>query len=784
MAPLSTKAFVKRNRIKLIGLTLLLIAYYCCLPQPLFTTPTATVIESSDGTLLGAKIASDGQWRFPKMDTVPEKFKQCIVQFEDAYFYQHPGINPVSMGKALVSNIKAGKTVRGGSTLTQQVIRLSRKGTSRTYLEKLWESTLATRLEFRYSKDEILNFYASYAPFGGNVVGLDMASWRYFGVLPQQLSWAESATLAVLPNAPSIIYPGKNQETLHQKRDQLLLKLKNEGIIDDTTYQLALAEDLPQQAFPIPRTASHLTEYIAKKHKGERLQTTIDQKLQHQVNTLVAQHHRKLKQNHVYNASVLVLDVATRNVLAYVGNAPTDNAHEKDVDMMHAPRSTGSVLKPLLYAAMLDNGELLPQMLIPDVPTEIAGYQPENFDESYSGAVPADEALARSLNIPAVRLLQRHGLEKFRDELDAFHLKNINKPANHYGLTLILGGAESNLWDLCKTYASLAATLNHFNETSSEYYTDEFQEPNVYASQKKDFGSKSTQKTVFNAGSIYSVFEAMKQVNRPDSEVSWEYFDSSREIAWKTGTSFGNKDAWAIGVNKKYVVGVWVGNADGEGRPQITGTSSAAPLLFDVFNVLPKSSWFEMPYDEMMEVRVCAQSGYLASDICPAKTQWVPKAGAHANLCHYHHTIHVDTQHQFRVNSSCETVDQIAHVSWFTLPPLMEFFYKKTHANYKTLPPFRTDCTTSEEKMMEFIYPKDYSTITLAKDFDGKINELVVKVAHRKPATTLLWYLDDSFLKQTTQFHEVSINPPTGQHLITVTDIDGNTIASHIIINK
>ncbi|GLB53076.1 penicillin-binding protein 1C [Neptunitalea chrysea] len=742
------------------------------------------MVETKDGHWIGAKIADDDQWRFPEVDSVPEKFKQCILLFEDEYFYYHPGVNPVSMSKAMIANIKAGKTVRGGSTLTQQVIRLSRKGQPRSYFEKIKESILATRLELRYSKDKILALYASHAPFGGNIVGLNIAAWRYFGIQPQQLSWAESATLAVLPNAPGIIYPGRNQATLLERRNTLLKKLKDKNIIDNTTYELAIAEDLPQKAYGIPKLAPHLTEYLTKKHKGEKIATTIQYKLQQDVNAIVGKHYAQLKQNHVYNAAVLVLDVHTRDILAYVGNTATDRLHEKDVDMIHAPRSTGSVLKPLLYMAMMDEGELLPEMLVADIPTEIAGYSPQNFNETYSGAVPASEALAQSLNIPAVRLLQEHGLEKFRDELDYFKLRDINKPAHYYGLPLILGGAESNLWDLCKTYASLAATVHNFNNTSSEYYSHEFTEPNVLANTKKDFGSKIQHKNIFDAGSIYATLQAMKKVNRPEDEVSWEYFESSKEIAWKTGTSFGNKDAWSIGVTPDYVVGVWVGNADGEGRPQITGVRSAAPILFDVFELLPKSAWFQPPYDELVERSICKQSGYLASSICQKTTQWIPTSGTKSTVCPYHHLVHLDAKKQYRVNASCETVDQIVNESWFTLPPLMEYYYKRSHATYKVLPQYRKDCTGRVEKNMEFIYPKTDGIITLPKNFDETTNDLVLKIAHRNPRTNVFWYLDGTYIGVTKQFHEMSISPKKGNHMITALDEDGYQIIRLIKINK
>lgn len=776
-------SYIKKHKLKSILFVVLFIAYYFCLPKQLFNDPTATVIESRSGELLGAQIATDGQWRFPKTDSLPEKFRQSILHFEDQYFYKHPGFNPVSIFKAIAENIKAGKTVRGASTLTQQVIRLSRKSKKRTYFEKLIELIQATRLEFRHSKKEILNLYASNAPFGGNVVGLDVASWRYFGVQPHQLSWAETATLAVLPNAPSLIYPGKNQRKLIAKRDRLLKKLFEEKVIDSLTYQLAISETLPQKPFPLPQIAPHFLQRIAKSAKGKRTVTTLNEQLQKNVNAIVRQHFEILKQNEVHNAAVLVLDVETREVLAYVGNTPTDKSHQKDVDIIQAARSTGSVLKPFLYAAMLDAGELLPNQLVPDIPTQIAGYSPQNFVERYDGAVTAKRALSRSLNVPAVRLLRSHGLKRFRDQLNHFDIKDLNKSADYYGLTLILGGAEASLWDLCKTYASLASTLHHFNETSSEYFKGEFTEPVSLAEESLDFGKKSQEKTVFDAGSIYLTFEAMKEVNRPEANEAWEFFDSSKEVAWKTGTSFGNRDAWAIGVTSKHVVGVWIGNADGEGRPNLTGLRAAAPVLFDVFDVLPKSPWFAKPYDELVTVEVCTNSGYLATDICPKTTNLVSRNGIRTKACPYHQWVHLDAQKQFRVNSSCEPIDQIHKTSWFVLPPLMAYYFKTTNASYKNLPPYRSDCFKEETAVMDFIYPKENGKVSLPKDFDGSSSELVLKIAHSKPETVVFWYLDDNFIGQTTTFHELAVVPEKGKHRITVVDELGNELIRNIEID-
>lgn len=768
--------WIKQNKIKSLLAFLLVVIYYFSLPRTLFQEPYSTVIESKEGELLGAKIARDGQWRFPAQDSVPDKFKKCIVYFEDEYFYKHPGFNPVAMVNAIKQNRKAGKVVRGGSTLTQQVIRLSRKGKGRTYFEKLIEVVLAIRLELGYSKDEILELYAAHAPFGGNVVGLEMASWRYFGVKSNQLSWAENATLAVLPNAPSLIYPGKNQIKLLEKRNRLLRKLNLEGIIDRQTYELSIEEPLPRKPYDLPQIAPHLLQRVAKNQEGVRVKTTIGFDLQNRVNQIAKYYYNQYKQNEVSNLAILVIDVSNRNVISYVGNSPTNSDHQKDVDIIDAPRSTGSILKPLLYAAMLDDGELLPNTLVADVPTQIAGYTPQNFNLTFDGAVPAHRALSRSLNIPSVLMLQDFGVNKFYEELQKFKLKNISKPPDHYGLSLILGGAESNLWDLCRSYAGMSSTVNYFNKSNGKYRTNEFTELNYENDFEPDFGDESTQKNILGAGSIWLTYNAMEEVNRPEGDEAWKFYDSSLKIAWKTGTSFGNRDAWAIGTNSRYVVGVWVGNATGEGRPTLTGVTSAAPILFDVFNLLPRQKWFATPYKDLDEVEVCRLSGYLAKEGCPKIKQWVTVKGKTTSICPYHKTVHLDQTEKFQVNSSCESIENIVVKNWFVLPPVMAWYYKSKHIEYMPLPPFRDNCTGTQTASMDFIYPKANSKIYLTKNFNSEVQPVIFRVAYSQRESQLFWYVDNVYKGVTKVFHEKPIVMTAGFHYITVVDEFGNEI--------
>ena len=560
-------------------------------------------------------------------------------------------------------------------------------------------------------------------------------------------------------------------------------KLFEEEIIDELTYELAIQEELPQKPFPLPQIAPHLLQVANKEHKGKRIKTSVNKALQQRVNTIVKNNYNTLQQNQIYNIGVLVLDVKTRKVMAYVGNSPTDIDHQKDVDVINKPRSTGSILKPFLYAAMLDAGEILPNTLVADIPTQIASYNPKNFNLEYDGAVPASRALSRSLNVPSVRMLQDFGLDRFHHYVKELGLTDIKYNANHYGLSLILGGAESNLWDLCKSYAGMSSTINHYTETDGKYYTNEFVNPTFLADDKVDFGKLSTEKTIFDAGSIYMTYQSLKEVNRPEGEENWEFFDSSKEIAWKTGTSFGFRDAWAIGSTKDYVVGVWVGNADGEGRPGLVGVSTAAPILFDVFDVLPKSKWFSEPFDELEKIPVCSKSGYRASEICEQKDSvFVQRAGLKTKACPYHLWVHLNENEQHQVNSSCYPINKMKHTSWFVLPPLEAFYYQSKNPSYKTLPSFLPGCISSNKAVMDFIYPKKSVKVFLPKDFSENTNQLVFRLAHNISDIKVFWYLNDNFMGTTQTFHEFALSPKPGKHLVIVVDELGNEIKQTIEI--
>lgn len=756
------------------------------LPERLFNEPYSTVIKAKDGELLSATIAKDGQWRFPETTSVPGKFSDALIAFEDKRFHSHYGVDFLSLARAVRQNLTGGRIVSGGSTITMQVIRISRKGKSRNIFQKIVEIALATRLELRYSKEEILGLYASHAPFGGNVVGLEAACWRYFGRDPNQLSWGEAALLAVLPNAPSLMHPGKNRNQLKEKRDWLLDKLVATGKVDSFTAALAKEEEIPAEPQALPRHARHLLTRAIKDNRAQKVvSSTVDYSLQVQAEKIIQHHHERLSANQIHNASAIIIEVSTGKVLAYVGNTDSNRREDHaDVDVITAPRSTGSILKPFLFAAMLDEGKILPAMLLPDIPTIINGFSPKNFSMQYDGAVAANKALIRSLNIPAVHMLRTYRYEKFHSLLKNAGMNSLKRAPDHYGLSLILGGAEGTLWDIAGMYASMARTLNNYWEHpgKNRYARKDFHAP-FYAATPESSDSQSVvmsleENTLLSAAAIFQTFEALREVYRPGEETGWRYFASSKKIAWKTGTSFGFRDGWAVGVTPHYVVGVWVGNADGEGRPGLTGTEAAAPMMFDLFSHLKEDKWFRAPLQEMETVTVCRQSGYRNSAWCQdIDTIKICRAGLQSMPCPFHKLVHLSANGKFRVHNECESSDIMAKSSWFVLPPMQEYYFRQKNFSYKTLPPFRAGCQSASPLIsMDLIYPKADSKIFIPRELNGAEGKVVFELAHSDPDAVVYWHLDGNFIGTTHRKHNLPLNPAQGPHSLTIVDGKGESI--------
>lgn len=762
-----------------MALCLVFIGLLCGVPTPHFDAPLSTVLYDRNGELLGATVAEDEQWRFPPQQKIAEKFALALTTFEDKRFYNHPGIDFLALCRAAKDNIQAGRVVSGASTLTMQVARLARPGSARTLYSKIVEALGALKLELLLPKQDILRLYTSHAPFGGNVVGVEAASWRYFGRDPMSLSWAEAATLAVLPNAPALIHPGRNRSTLKAKRDRLLKALEKLGHIDRETYDLATLEALPTRPHPIANHAPHLLSQHPFRHNAKHAGlTTLLKSKQIMLNQVIARHHATLMGNGIHNAAALILAVDTGEVVAYVGNVAkfSPALHHNHVDLVQARRSTGSVLKPILYTAMLRDGALMPDQLVPDIPTRIGGFAPMNSGKTFDGMVPASRALARSLNIPATLMLRDYGLDRFYAELESMGMSTLTQPASHYGLTLILGGSEATLWELTGIYAGLARALQ--NETKQVLSAKSFK-PKYLREQSPDNLPTYKNSAPYHAepGAIYHTMEALSQVNRPGLDKGWQQFATSRPIAWKTGTSFGYRDAWAIGVTPEYAVGVWVGNADGEGRAGLTGTRAAAPIMLDIFSHFEPGPWFRRPTQAMVPVEVCVKSGLQAGAHCVHKEiRDVVRTASETLPCGYCEELHLHPDENFQVSSACGSLHTMRRLKRFTLPVAAETFYQRSHPSYRPVPSYHPDCPESRSAIqpgMAIVYPTPNARIFVPRGLNGRAGKAIFEATHRRSDAEIFWHLDNSYIGTTQNFHQLSWEPSPGDHLLTLVDKAG-----------
>lgn len=897
-------------------LAAVLLLWLCCLPRHLLEgVAYSTVVLDRDGALLGARVADDGQWRFPMETTwpLPEKFVQALVEFEDHRFYDHAGVSLRALLRATVQNLRNGRVVSGGSTITMQLVRISRQK-PRTVWQKVVEIFLATRVELRYSKEEILQLYAAHAPFGGNVVGLRAALWRYFGSDAVELSWAEAATLAVLQNAPALIHLERNREALLAKRNRLLDRLLARGVLSQEDHALALEEPLIGKPYPMPQYAPHWVELHHKLHHGQQIRTSLDLTLQQRVEALALRWSQELRQRGIRDLAIVVqeegeggsfvagdsggssgavagqavvagghsaagaggasfsavVDCAIASgatlggervaggIVAYCGNA--DLLYDRPgkwVDVARAPRSSGSILKPLLYAAALQEGVLLPETLLPDVPTDFGGFAPKNFDGTYAGAVPADEALALSLNIPLVYLLQKFGVARFAKTLQRAGFVSLDRPADDYGLSLILGGAEVRLVDVVNAYAQLAAgclTAAPVGDLAAESFAGDLAAGSVTDNSRVDLdagppvrdlavGSSVRDLAVStlpdfplsNPWACYYTLEALREVNRPD-QMDWRRVASVQQVAWKTGTSYGSRDAWAVGVTPRYAVGVWVGNADGSGAPDLTGARCAGPILFEIFHLLPNSGWFPEPaapdtsaaLDSFaasgatsangteratlassaeransaapteVTLTVCRHSGHRAGRFCKDRVAvCLPANAVHSDICPYcqeagfvlppvlqHYCQHPVIQAATTHPSTTTGPTRSAYPS--TTSPVQATHPSTTSSVQATPPstmsPARASHSSTTAASFAILYPTQGSVLSLARQLDGTPGSFVCKAVHTAPDAELFWHLDASYLGTTTHVHQLTLQPAPGYHRLTLVDPHGHTQTVEFVV--
>jgi penicillin-binding protein 1C len=546
-------------------LVLLLWAADRLFPLPLPEDDLARVVLAEDGTPLWRFADADGVWRYPVSPSeVSPYYLEALLTYEDRWFYRHPGVNPLALARAAWQNLSGGRLVSGGSTLSMQVARLLDPH-ARSYAGKLKQLWRTAQLEWHLSKDEILGLYLNRAPFGGTLQGVAAASWSYLGKSPASLTRAEAALLAVLPQAPSRLRPDRHPARAQAARDKVLRRLAS----FDVWPQSAIADALQEPVLLAPRQEPRLAPLLARRlnrpGSPPLIRSTVDAALQRRLEDLLLGWRARLPER--TSAAILVVEQPSMAVRAYLGSLDIgDGRRFGHVDMINALRSPGSTLKPFLYGLALDDGLIHSESLLQDVPRRYGDYRPGNFAAGFSGAVAASEALARSLNLPAVQLLEAYGPKRFAGELRGAGVPLALPPLAEPNLALVLGGAGSRLEELVGGYSAFAR--------GGKAARLRFQPDDALLERR-----------LLSPGAAWIVRRILAGQPRPDRDPRAQLLQRP-SLAWKTGTSYGFRDAWAIGVAPRYVIGIWIGRPDGTPVPGQFGLASAAPLLLQVHDLL------------------------------------------------------------------------------------------------------------------------------------------------------------------------------------------------------
>lgn len=619
-----------------LGVALFLkgLAWMIPLPEHALRRPSSTLVFDRKGQLLQAFISSDDMWRIQTpLTEVSPHLQKSLLAFEDRWFYWHFGVNPLAMARASLQNVFSRRVVSGGSTITMQISRMM-EPKPRTFSAKAVEILRAFQLEQRYSKRQLLEFYYNMAPYGGNIEGVAAAAWLYFGKEPSQLSLGEAALLTALPNSPTANRPDANPERARAARDRVLARLRRRNIIAEQAYREALAEEVPTARQRLPRKAPHLCRdlWLAGREES-RIYSTVDSRIQSVAEDLLRLHLRRWSAANITNGAVVVLDNRTHEVLALVGSVDfNDRRHAGQVNGARAPRSPGSALKPFIYALAMEQGLISPAHYVEDVPRDFSGYAPENYDRTYSGIVTARAALERSLNLPAITLEHALGEKNLYDLMRRAGVDSL-RGRDNYGLSMAIGGCEITLLEISALYSMLACG-------------GEYTRPWTNQQQPQSAGVR-----LLDEGTAYLITDVLTGVQRPDLPACWE-FTSLPRVAWKTGTSYGHRDAWSIGYNPWVTVGVWVGNFSGEGARDLVGAEVAGPILFELMNNICRGRqipWFRRP--SSVDVReVCSLSGQEPGPHCPTLIQemFLPDRSPQ-ETCRFHQAVEIDEKTGYRL---------------------------------------------------------------------------------------------------------------------------------------
>jgi len=714
-------------------------------------------IHARDGTLLSAYLTEDDKWRFnTELQEVSPELIKAIVEKEDSWFYWHFGVNPVSIVRALYNNIISGERVSGASTITMQVARLL-EPKDRTYLNKFVEIFRAIQLELRYSKNEILEIYLSLLPFGGNIEGVKSASYIYFDRPPDKLSLAQSILLAVIPNDPNSLRLDRINDEIISKRNYWISKFRDENVFSLNDLDDAVEEPVEPNRFQIPTLAPHFCYRVKENFSESNVQTTLDLSIQQTAEYLLLRQVRSVFYKGITNGAVLVIDNKNSSVVAYCGSADfSDDGSFGQVNGITAIRSPGSTLKPALYAYAFDSGMLTPRMKLVDIPTDFNGYQPENYDLKFYGNISSEFALVNSLNIPAVSLLQRSGLSNFTNFLEGCGFSEIHKQKDKLGLSIILGGCGSTLEELTRLFSAFAmkGVLDRL----------------VY--RVNDVQNKESIE-VFSSASSFLIAEILSRMNRTDIADLTNY-SKLPKFAWKTGTSYGKRDAWAIGFNPNYTIGVWMGNFNGRGSPHLSGAEVAVPLLFDLFNAIDynaEEKWFDFP-TELYKRKVCSESGLLPTRFCDKIIDdFAIKGRSHNISCDIHYPVYVNLEETIQYCTECLPENNYKKVVYSIYQPELTVWFSENNYNITLPPPHNHNCNamfseegprilSPAENYEYFVEKNSKQEIVLLAASDGKVN-------------THYWFVNDEYYTKTKPGTKIFLKPETEELKITCLDDKG-----------
>ena len=714
-------------------------------------------ITDRDGDMLHAFLARDEKWRMKaNLDEITPELIQAIIHKEDRYFYWHTGINVAAILRAFWNNTTSGHKTSGASTITMQVARLL-EPKSRTYLHKAWEVFRAFQLEWHLSKQEILALYLNLVPYGSNVEGVKAASILYLGRPPSQLSLSQSVALTVIPNRPTSLALGRHNDQIVIARDKWLHRF--EGLFAADMIQDALEEPFVAYRREAPKLAPHYAWMAKNKWPWEeKIISTIDASVQSKAEKIVHRYAQFAKLYSIHNASALVIDNRTREILAYVGSPDFgDHDHAGQVNGIKAYRSPGSTLKPFVYGMAFDLGLATPKKMVTDVPIDYEGYSPENFDKQHHGLLSIETALASSLNTIAVKTLAEVGVQKFVERLSNIGFRKVDQQSRQLGLSVALGGCGVSLEELATAYAALANR-------------------GKWLPLKLKLSGDSTVSSEFQAispGSAYMVTEILSKIERPDFPNNYQYSQSVPKVAWKTGTSYGRRDAWSVGYNSHYTVAVWLGNFDNHGSRQLTGAGMATPLLFKLFDVIDhktSSGWLSRP-DDLDFRYICAESGDVPEEYCTHQTMdwFLPEKSSFQRCTHMKYQW-VSEDEKMTYCTYCLPTVGYKKELYPNHPPDLIGYFQEEGIPYLKIPDHNPTCPNvladNPPKITSPMHGRAYHLL-------GDATEVALEAQTANDVAYVYWYINDRFLQKVKAGDRLFFTPTKGQTKISCTDDRG-----------